>query len=86
MFLICLLLIALVTIAIVTDTEPSTAEQAEFIPIRCSGELDQKSKILAIALLTEQINLLSLVESINERLGRGEAEAIAIERLLSYPK
>ena len=33
MFLICLLLIGLVAIAIVTDTEPSTAEQAEFIPI-----------------------------------------------------
>ena len=33
MFLICLLLIGVITIAIVTDTEPSTAEQAEFIPV-----------------------------------------------------
>jgi hypothetical protein len=33
MFLICLLLIGLVAIAIVTDIEPSTAEQAEFIPV-----------------------------------------------------
>ena len=42
MFLICLLLIGLVAIAIVTDTEPSTAEQAEFIPIRCSGQRDKE--------------------------------------------
>ena len=33
MFLICLLLIGLIAIAMVTDTEPSTAEQAEFIPV-----------------------------------------------------
>lgn len=40
MFLICLLLIVLIAItelavgiAMVTDTEPSTAKQAEFIPI-----------------------------------------------------
>ena len=40
MFLICLLLIGLIAIAelavgiaIVTDTEPSTVEQAEFIPV-----------------------------------------------------
>lgn len=33
MFLICLLLIGLVAIAMVTDTEPSTADLAEFIPI-----------------------------------------------------
>ena len=42
MFLISLLLIGLVAIAMVNDTEPSTAEQAEFIPIRCSGELDKE--------------------------------------------
>lgn len=33
MFLISLLLIGLIAIAMVNDTEPSTAEQAEFIPI-----------------------------------------------------
>ena len=47
MFLICLLLIGLIAIAIVADTESSTAEQAEFIPVRvakaensCSQHLD----------------------------------------------
>ncbi len=33
MFLICLLLIGLIAVAIVTDTESSTAEQAELIPV-----------------------------------------------------
>lgn len=33
MFLISLLLIGLIAIAMVTDTQPSTAEQAEFIPV-----------------------------------------------------
>ena len=33
MFLICLLLIGLIAITIVNDTEPSTSEQAELIPI-----------------------------------------------------
>ena len=45
MFLICLLLIGLAAIAMVTDTEPSTAEQAEFIlvPVRVSLTKNQKS-------------------------------------------
>ena len=44
MFLICLLLIALVTIAMVNNTEPSTvAEQAEFVPVRVSLTKNQKS-------------------------------------------
>ena len=52
MFLICLLLIGLVAIAelaagiaIVTDTEPSTADLAEFIPVpvRVSLTKNQKS-------------------------------------------
>lgn len=33
MFLISLLLIGLIAIAMVNDPEPSTAEQAEFIPV-----------------------------------------------------
>ena len=45
MFSICLLLIASVAIAMVTDTEPSTAEQAEYIPVpvRVSLTKNQKS-------------------------------------------
>ena len=34
MFLISLLLIGLIAIAMVNDTEPLTAEQAELIPVR----------------------------------------------------
>ncbi|MGB5711193.1 MAG: hypothetical protein WBM44_09830 [Waterburya sp.] len=33
MFLICSLLIGLIAVAIVTDNESSTAEQAELIPV-----------------------------------------------------
>ena len=38
MFLISLLLIGLIAITMVTDTELSTAEQAELIPIRVTDE------------------------------------------------
>lgn len=44
MFLICLLLIALATIAMVTNTEPSTAEQAEFIPVPVRVRLTKNQK------------------------------------------
>jgi hypothetical protein len=33
MFLICLLLIGLIVVATITANEPSTVEQAEFIPV-----------------------------------------------------
>lgn len=33
MFLICSLLIGLIAVMIITDTETSTAEQAELIPV-----------------------------------------------------
>ena len=33
MFLICSLLIGLIAVAIITNTESSTVEQAEFIPV-----------------------------------------------------
>jgi hypothetical protein len=33
MFLICLLLIGLIAVATITANEPSTVEQAEFIPV-----------------------------------------------------
>ena len=38
MFLISLLLIGLIAITMVTDTESSIAEQAELIPIRVTDE------------------------------------------------